>query len=728
MTVDAITLPIGGMTCAACQGHVERALRGQPGVVDVAVNLVTRSARVAIDPAQADVAGLVAAVEDAGYHAELPATGGDVVTQQLADDAARAREVRDWFARAVVSLAAMAVAMAAMHALDPWAIVGGTVAIGGVAGWPIWRRGALGLVRRAPDMDALVTLGAAAALGLSIAAAAGAGGDLYAEGVLGILGFIALGHALEAMARRRTTSALVGLARLAAPSARLLDDDGGERVVEPSALRRGDRIAIRPGERVPADATVEEGASELDEALLTGEAMPVVRGPGDRITGGTVNGPGALVARVVAAGGSSMVAQMIVAVRDAQADRAPTQRLADRVSAVFVPIAIALALVTAAVWLIATGDAGLAALRAATVLVIACPCAMGLAVPTAVMVATGRAARRGILVKGAAVLERIASVRRVVLDKTGTVTQGVPAVVAVRALDAGADGAAAEDAVVGAAATIEHASEHPLARAIVAAAAARGLRVRPAASVTARPGAGAVGRGGGRAIAVGTVALAVEAGADEAAARALADALAEGGATPVLVVVDGALVGGLALQDPVRPDAAAAIAALRARGLTVSLLTGDRPEPARHVAAAVGIDDVHAAVRPEGKLAHVRAEPAAMMVGDGLNDAPALAAAAVGVAMGGGTDLAAAAAPVTLLRPSLALVPELVDLGRAALRTMRANLAWAYLYNLVALPLAAGALAPWGVAITPMIAAALMAVSSVSVVTSSLILAGRYRR
>lgn len=745
-----ITLPIGGMTCAACQSHVEKALRAQPGVLDVTVNLVTRSARVEIEPAVADVSALVAAVDDAGYHAEAPLPDDDVVGQQLADDRERRREIRAWAARAAVSLAGMAAVMIAAaplphghdrlsHALAPtmnaagralapglWSVAPTTLAaillaitaaIAGVAGAPIWRAGVASLVRRAPAMDALVTLGAAAAMAMSVAYVAGAGGGLYAEGVLGILGFVAVGRAIEAAARRRTTSALDALARLVAPTARILDDDGDERELPTAELRRGDLLLIRPGERVAADAVIEDGASELDESLVTGEAIPVARAVGGRVLAGTINGPGALRARVSAAAGASTVARMIAAVRAAQGGRAPTQRLADRVSAVFVPVAIGLALATALGWLLVTGDAMLAVERAATVLVIACPCALGLAVPTAVMVASGRAARRGALLKEPAVLERLAAIERVVFDKTGTLTAGAPSVVAIEADD--------EGALLSAAGAVEQGSEHPLARAVVAAARARGVALPAARDVVAVPGAGVRGTVGGRAIAVGTPALMIDAGAPREAAAALADRLAAGGATPMLVAIDGALVGGLAVRDELRPDAAAAVAAVRARGVAVALVSGDRAEPVAAVAAAVGIDDVAAAVDPPGKLARVRARPHTLMVGDGYNDAPALAAADVGLAMASGVDVAAAAADVTLVRPSLALVDELLGIGRAAVRAMRINLAWAFAYNLAALPLAAGLFARWGLAVSPMVASLLMAMSSVSVVASSLWFASR---
>lgn len=749
-----VTLPVGGMTCAACQGHVERALRGRPGVLDVHVNLVTRSARVAIDPTLADVPGLVAAVDDAGYQAELPLADGDVLERQRADDAERRREVRGWAIRAAVSLAAMVVVMiaaaplphghdrvahllappmtAAARAIAPWlwsvapttlawALVGATIAIAGAAGWPIWRAGLRTLAHRAPAMDALVTLGAAAALGISIAYAAGAGGGLYAEGVLAILGFVAAGRALEAAARRRTTGALSALAALVTPTAVILDDDGVERELPTADLRRGDLLLVRPGQRVAADALIEDGTTEVDEALVTGEAVPVVRGPGQRLLAGTVNGPAAVRARVTAAAGASTVARMVAAVRDAQGTRAPTQRLADRVSAVFVPIAMGLALATAIGWWLRARDLAMAIERAATVLVIACPCAMGLAVPTAVMVATGRAARRGALIKGADVLERLAAAERVIFDKTGTLTVGQPEVTAIRAM------VGTEAELLAAAAAVERDSEHPLARAVVAAAKARGVAVRGATEVAAVPGGGVRGQVGGALVAVGTPALAAAAGADGDAAAALASELAVGGATPMLVARGGVLLGGLAVRDRLRDDAAAAVAALRRRGLAVALVSGDRPEAVAEVARAVGVDDVAAGVDPPGKLAQVRARPHTLMVGDGYNDAPALAAASVGIALAAGTDVAAAAADVTLMRPSLALVDELIGIGQAGVTAMRGNLAWAFAYNLITLPLAAGLFTRWHLDVSPMLASVLMALSSVSVVTSSLIVAGRRR-
>jgi Cu+-exporting ATPase len=766
---DALTLPIGGMTCAACSAHVDKALRSQPGVRDVAVNLVTRSARVAIDPAAADPAGLVAAVERAGYHAELPRDDEDVAAAQLRDDRAGAAETRDRAWRAAAALAAMAVVMFAAvplmphHGGDPlaramawlvegparrrapglwsiapatlgWALIAFTVLVGGVVGWPIWGRGLAALARRQPDMHALVTLGAAAGLALSIAAVLApstvhaAGGGLYLEAVLGIAGFVLAGHALEAHARRRTTAALVALARLAPSRATIVDDDGGPQELDAALVRKGDVLAIRPGERIAADAIVIEGAGDVDESMITGEPVPVARVVGDRVIGGTVNGTGDLRARVTAIGAGSTLARMLRLVREAQGQRAGIQRLADRASAVFVPAAIAVALAVGLGWWVGAGSLAIAAQRAATVLVIACPCAMGLAVPTAVMVASGRAARLGALVKGGDVFERLAAARVVAFDKTGTLTAGAPAVESIEGLGAEAG---AVDAWLAPAAAVAERSEHPLARALARAARARGLALPAATAVKAWPGAGVTGRVGKAAIVVGSAQACIERGplaADGAdAARAAERRITADGATPVLIAIDGALRGAVALRDPLRADAGAAVAALRRLGLEATLVTGDRAEPARRVAEAVGIERVDAGVDPAGKVARVEALAArgVIMVGDGVNDAGALAAASVGVALATGTDVAGAAAHVTLLRADLGAVARLVELARAAVSTMRRNLGWAVGYNVVTIPVAAGALTPWGLEISPMTASALMALSSVSVVTSSLLLRSR---
>ena len=467
-------------------------------------------------------------------------------------------------------------------------------------------------------MNALVVLGGLAALALSIAtviaapadaahAGHGAGGrplhdGLYVEAVLGILGFVLLGNALEAHARRRTTSALTALARLAPPRARIDDPDDGEREIDAALVRKGDVLVVLPGERVAADAVVIDGVSELDEAMITGESVPVARGPGDKLVGGTVNGTGRLRARVTAIGAGSTLSRLVRLLRDAQATRAPMQQLADRASAVFVPVALGLALVVLAAWWIIGGDVSVAAYHAAAVLVIACPCALGLAVPTAVLVASGRAARIGALVKGGDVLERLASARVIAFDKTGTLTRGAPEVSGVEP----APGVTADE-LLGVAAAVESGSEHPLARAVVAEAKRRGLTWPAATAVTARPGQGVDGVVGGARVAVGNLAMVEAAGAAGTEAAAIAARIAASGATPAIVVRDGVVLGALAVSDALRPDAAAAVAALRARGLHVVLITGNRAEPAARVADAVGIEEVAAGVDPAGKVAEVKA-------------------------------------------------------------------------------------------------------------------------
>ena len=722
-----LTLPIGGMTCAACSAHVEKALVAQPGVRSAMVNLVTRSARVELDPGAIEPAALVAAIERAGYHAELPRDDEDVAAAQVREDRAGAAEVRDRAWRATAALLGMVAVM--VVPAPAWALLAATVVGGGVIGWPIWRRGLGSLARWQPDMHALVTLGAAAAFALSVAAVAApdavraVGGGLYLEAVLGIAGFVLAGQAMEAHARRRTTAALVALANLAPRRATIIDEDRGPQELDAALVRKGDVLAIRPGERIAADAVITSGASDVDESMITGEPVPVHRQVGDRLIGGTVNGTGGLEARVSAIGAGSTLASMLRLVREAQGARASTQRLADRASAVFVPAALGLALLVGLGWWLGAGSLALAAQRAATVLVIACPCAMGLAVPTAVMVASGRAARMGALVKGGDVFERLAVARVVAFDKTGTLTSGAPEV---ESIERGATDGAAEAAWLAIAAAVAERSEHPLARAVARAARARGLALPAARAVTAWPGAGVTGTVGGQEVVVGSARACVERGVDEAAARAADERIAATGATPVLIAIGGVLRGAVGLRDPLRADAPAAVAALRRLGLDVVLVTGDRAAPAARVAAAVGIDDVAAGVDPAGKVARLEALAArgVVMVGDGVNDAPALAAASVGVAVVDGTDVAGAAAHVTLLRSDLGTVARLIELSRAAVRTMRRNLGWAVIYNVVTIPVAAGALAPWGVELSPMTASALMAMSSVSVVVSSLRLGG----
>jgi len=714
IVATTLTLPVGGMTCAACTASVERALSALPGVDGASANLVTRSATVSFDAARLDAAALVQAVRAAGYDAAVPRGTRALIQQQRADDAALAREARGLFARAIVTLGAMAMAMATMHRVPQALTLGGVVVVAAVAGAHVYRR-ALGVFAgRAPDMNALVALGTLGALLLSLWRDHG-----YAESVLGVLGFVLLGNALEARARRQTTTALVGLAALEPPSAHREDDDGLVVDVAIDTLRRGDVVVVLPGERVPVDAVVVEGASALDESLLTGEANPVDKQPGSALVAGALNGHGRLRARVTAAADGSTLARLLGLLRQAQGQKAPTQRLADRVVAVFVPAVIALAALTFGAWLVVGGvdvagldaaDVERAAVHAVAVLVVACPCALGLAVPTAVVVASGRAARLGVLVKGGAALEALAQVDVVVFDKTGTLTVGRPRVTAVRAFDDHD-----EATVLRLAGAVERGSEHPLARAIVEHAVATLGKLPRARDVMAFPGAGVRG-------VVDGLVVDVSRHAPEGLVAAPGDF---GEATVAFVRRDEVVLGALSLADEPRPEAKEVVAALTARGMTVQLLSGDRAAVARAAGRAAGIDEVVGEASPADKLEALRvlarSGRGAAMVGDGLNDAAALAAASVGIALSSGSDVAAAAADVTLLRPDLRLLPAVVDVARAARATMRRNVVWACVYNAVCLPLAAGALSPWGWSLSPVLASALMALSSVSVVVSSLV-------
>jgi Cu+-exporting ATPase len=692
------------MTCAACTASVEKALCALPGVSGAHANLVTRSATVTFDAARTAPEALVQAVRDAGYDASLPSGTRALIERQRADDAALAKETRGLFVRAAVTLSSMGVAMLTMHRIPHAVTLVGTVAVAAIAGAHVYRR-ALGVLRgRTPDMNALVALGTLGAFALSLL-----GDDSYAEAVLGVLGFVLLGNALEARARRQTTAALVGLASLEPPTAHREDDAGHDADVAVDDLRRGDIVVVRPGERVPVDAVVVEGSSALDESLLTGEPLPVEKTTGDRLVSGSLNGNGRLRARVTATGDDSTLARLLSLLREAQGQKAPTQRFADRVVAVFVPVVVALSALTFVAWLVVGGvdRAGVqqAALHAVAVLVVACPCALGLAVPTAVVVASGRAASLGVVVKGGAALEALATLDVVVFDKTGTLTLGRPRVVEVQPY-----GNHPVGDVLRLAGAVEKGSEHPLARAIVERAQQASVKLPRARDVVAEPGVGV------RGVVEGSV-VAVSKHAPPGASNL-------GTGTAVFVTRDDEPVGAILLDDEPRPEAAVVVAALKARGLTVRMLSGDREAAARAIANRLAIDDVVADASPQDKLANLQALSArgvrAAMVGDGINDAAALAAAAVGIALSSGTDVAAAAADVTLLRADLRALPAVVDVARAARATMRRNVVWASVYNAVSIPLAAGALSSWGLSFSPVVASALMALSSVSVVVSSL--------
>ena len=790
-----VTLPVTGMTCAACAGRVQRTLARAPGVAEATVNLLVGSATVAFDPAATSPDALVAVVRRTGYGAELPAADdAAAAAAQAAREAEQAREFRRLRTRALVAGAAGAVAMVASMplmaadamtddamagahgAVDPlmgWAMTALTPALRAAAPWLYavpagalrWGLFALTLTvmlgagrdfyarawaaarHRASDMNTLVAVGTLAAFAYSAAATAapaafrraGVPPDVYYEAVVLILAFVLAGRAFEARATRRTSAALRALAGLQPATARVVrpTPEGGtaETDVPVAFVHPGDLVVVRPGERLPVDGVVEDGASAVDEAMLTGESAPVPKRAGDAVTGGTLNGTGLLRYRATTLGERAVLAGIVRLMRDAQTSRAPVQALADRISAVFVPAVLGLALLTLGAWalvLVGQGVGTAAALArggaaAVAVLIIACPCAMGLAVPTAVMVATGRGAEAGVLVKGGAALERLGAVTTVVLDKTGTVTEGRPAVTDV-VLAPGASGAPNDggDAdLLRLAASLERASEHPLAGAVVRAAEARGLALAEPADFAAHPGRGASAVVEGRAVLVGNAAFLEDWAVDAAPLAADAARLAALGRTPVYVAVDGALAGLLAVADPVRPTSVDAVRRLRALGLDVVLLTGDTRATAEAVARQVGVGQVTAEVLPAGKVDAVAALQArgavVAMVGDGVNDAPALARADVGVAVGTGADVAVAAADVALVRADLAGVARAVVLARQTRRVTRQNLFWAFAYNVVGIPVAAGALYPaWGLLLSPVLASAAMAFSSVSVVANSL--------
>ncbi len=549
--------------------------------------------------------------------------------------------------------------------------------------------------------------------------------QVYYEAVTWIIALVLLGNLLEARAKGRTSGALRRLIGLRPSTARVLRE-GGEAEISLDQLREGDEAVVRPGEKIPADGVILEGTSYVDESMLTGEPVPVFRGPGDRVIGATLNRNGAFHFRVARVGRDTVLSQIIRLVQEAQGSKAPIQRLADRISAVFVPVVISLAIATFVVWFdFGPPPAYLRGLVASvTVLIIACPCAMGLAVPTAVMVSTGRGAERGVLIKRGEALERTGHIDVVVLDKTGTVTEGRPLVRSVQLAD-GDSPDLDQPRVLQLAASVERLSEHPLGEAIVAEATRLDLSLEDVVEFETLTGRGVLGMVRGRRVAVGNAALMLELGIDTAPLRSRSDQLTAEGQTPVYVAVDGEVVALIAVADPIRPTSREAVSRLQRLGLEVVLLTGDNRRTAEAVARAVGVERVIAEVLPGQKVEAVRRiqsqGKAVAVVGDGLNDAPALARADIGIAMGTGVDVAVEAADIVLMRSDLLGVVDAIGLSRRTMRVIRQNLFWAFFYNVVGIPIAAGALYPaFGLLLTPAMAAAAMAASSVSVVSNSL--------
>ncbi|MBK9168598.1 MAG: copper-translocating P-type ATPase [Bryobacterales bacterium] len=756
-----LTIPITGMTCASCQAHVQRALASVPGVEEASVNLVTHEATVRVGPSVAP-GSLVDAVHASGYGASPPAGDDDPLAGPLAQDREDEREYGDRKRKAAVSLAAGAVAMLLsmplMHAPgthgDPltrwvsgwldgpltaafpwlyrmppdvlrWMLFAITAALLSWAGRGFYTRAWSALRHRTADMNTLIALGTGAAFLYSTAATVAPHvlPDVYYEAAVFIVALILTGNAFESRARRRTSAALLGLANLRPKTARIVENLI-EREVPLEQVHRGNLVAVKPGERIPVDGEVVSGSSAVDESAFTGEPIPVTKQRGARVIGGSVNGTGSLHVRATAVGADSVLARMVDLMREAQGTRAPLQNLADRVTAVFVPAVVAVAVATFVAWYWIAGAALVQALSASVaVLIIACPCAMGLAIPTAVMVATGRGAELGLLIKGGEALERASRIRTVIFDKTGTLTEGRPEVTAIETAP-GTDAAR----VLAFAASVERDSEHPLAGAVLRAAGERGLPPARVEEFRSQPGGGVSGVVEGVRVLAGTAAWLEEHGVAVGPLADKAEILASGGATPLFVAIGDEAAAVIGVSDPLRSEAADTVRALTGMGMEIALVTGDRRATADAVARAAGIARVVAEVLPEGKVEAVRALRVAgpvAMAGDGVNDAAALAEADLGIAMHSGSDIARDAADVTLLHGGLDGVATALSLGRAALRVMKQNLFWAFAYNVVSIPIAAGALYPWlGVQLSPVLASAAMAFSSVSVVTNSLRLRG----
>jgi len=733
----AVTLAIQGMHCASCVTTIENALAAVPGVEEASVNLGT--ARAEVRGRDLESPRLIAAVRESGYDAR-PAEGSSADP-----DASQAREAQAVWRRTLVAAAltlpVVVISMAEIHFPGRnWLLLALTLPVYLWAGSPFLQGAIRTLSHRTANMDTLIAIGTTAALALSIAStlfpgamapAAGSGhtgasGLVYYEAVGVILTLVLLGRYLETRARGKTSAAIRKLLDLAPKTARLLEN-GKEREVPLAEVGVGARLAVKPGDAVPVDGIVRSGRSAVDESMVTGESIPVEKTEGARVIGGTLNGEGAFEMEATAVGSATALAQIVRLVEQAQASKPPIQKLADRISGVFVPVVLGIAVVTWTLWYVLGPEprAAFATIALASVLIIACPCALGLATPTAILVGTGRGARSGILFRNAEALERARRITLVLLDKTGTITEGKPRVTE-RVHVAGVG----DEELLGLAAALEKKSAHPLAEAVVAAAGERGHDLPKVDNFESRTGLGVAGRVGTRRVLVGSARFFESQKIDLTPVAEEIARFASEGKTPLFVAADSKLLGLVAVADREKPDAAAAVARLKTMGLKVAMLTGDREETAKAVAARVGIDEVHAQVLPADKAARVRelqqrGETVAM-VGDGVNDAPALAQADVGIAIGAGADIAIEASDVTLVGGGLRGVPTAIDLSQATLSTIRQNLLFAFLYNVLGIPIAAGVLYPFlGWMLSPMIASAAMAASSVSVVGNSLRLGNR---
>ena len=749
-----ITLPVEGMTCASCVRRVEKALSRVPGVSEAGVNLATERARVVYDPSVAGPVQLSAAVEKAGYKlgpvaappaAPAPIRAGVVETAAPVDEreSERQREVDDLKRKSLISLAIGVAMMVVMYAplgismpdLAPFLLIAATV-VQVWAGRTFYETAWAAARHGSTNMNTLVAVGTSAAYGYSAfvtlwpsaAARWGFAYHLYFEAAVLIIALILLGRWLEARARKQTGAAIRALMGLQAKTARVLRGDV-EQDIPIAAVQVGDLVRVRPGEKVPVDGVIAEGRSSVDESMLTGESLPVEKGTGDTVIGATLNQTGSFIFRATKVGRDTALAQIVRLVEEAQGSKAPMQRLADTVSSYFVPAVLALAALTLLGWLIVGPEprVTLALQAAVAVLVIACPCALGLAAPIAVMVGTGKAAEHGILIRGGEALEMARKIDTIVLDKTGTLTRGKPTVTQVIVEEG-----RSEHDVLGLAAAVEASSEHPLAEAILTRAREEGIDVRKAEAFESITGKGVRARVDGHVVALGNRALMAHEGTALGSFEEQASALASGSVTAMYLAVDGRLAGLIGVADTLKPESRGVVAELNALGLQVWMLTGDNQATAEAIARQAGIDHVLAEVLPHQKVEQVTALQTqgriVAMVGDGINDAPALAQADLGIAIGTGTDVAMAASDITLIGGDLRAIVDAIALSRKTVGVIKQGLFWAFAYNIILVPVAMGVLYPvFHVLLNPALAAAAMAMSSVSVVTNALRLRG-FRR
>lgn len=723
-----LELDVGGMTCAGCASNVEKALNAVPGVISADVNLALERAHVVWLGHDVLTKALVEAVEDAGYRAESRATDAERRRQQTAQQAEEeAKRLKHETAMVVISVL-LSAPLLAMMVLPPLGLqyhVPAWLQLALAAPVQFWIGGRFyvgayrSLKAGSGNMDVLVALGTTAAFALStwivFREGIGATSHLYYEASAVVVTLVVVGKLIESRAKRGTTEAIRKLMALRPERARV-ERNGALTDVSVDEVVVDDIVVVRPGERIPVDGEIEAGTSEADESLITGESAPVAKQVGDRVTGGSINGTGELRIRVNRVGEDTTLSKIVKLVENAQTGKAPVQRLVDRVSAIFVPVVVGIALVAFAGWMIAGAGLEVAVINAVSVLVIACPCALGLATPTAIVAGTGAAARAGILIKDVAVLEQAYKIDTVAFDKTGTLTRGEPEVTDVVAL------VGDETDVLAQAAAVQAGSEHPLARAVLGAADERGVEFSPAGETRAHVGRGVEGRVDGDRVRIGNRVLMAEAGIDTTKAEDTLARFEFEGKTAVLVARDQTLVGILAIRDELRPESRATIGLLKRLGIASMMLSGDAPRVAVEIGDDAGIDDVKAGLTPAEKvdaLEGLRGDGRhTAMVGDGINDAPALAAADVGIAMGSGTDAAMETAGITLMRPDPRLVAGAVQIARATWHRIRWNLFWAFIFNIIGLPLAALGY------LSPAIAGAAMAMSSITVVTSSLLLRG----